>query len=152
MVQRSSPPGYYQSDIAMRSILWPADSVTEHTDVGEGRIDSGDASITSSEGTELSKFATWDTSGPSYDAQGVAHQWSTEMCQSVWLPQVAHTTTHWRMTEVYATGLLTRADDPERRRILLTTSGSSLLANPVSNQNHKVLCRAIGQGITKARG
>ena len=56
------------------------------------------------------------------------------------------------MTEVYATGLLTRVDDPERRRILLTTSGSSLLANPVSNQNHKVLCRAIGQGITLARG
>ena len=26
------------------------------------------------------------------------------------------------------------------------------LANPVSNQNHKVLCRAIGQGITLARG
>ena len=56
------------------------------------------------------------------------------------------------MAEVYATGLLTRVDDPERRRILLTTSGSSLLANPVSNQNNKVLCRAIGQGITKARG
>ena len=56
------------------------------------------------------------------------------------------------MTEVYATGILTRVDDPERRRILLTTSGSSLLANPVSNQNHKVLCRAIGQGITQARG
>ena len=96
----------------MRSISWPADSVTEHTDVGEGRTDSGDASITSSEGTELSKFATWDTSGPSYDAQGVAHQRSTEMCQSVWLPPVAHTTTPWRMAKVYETGLLTRVVDP----------------------------------------
>ena len=56
------------------------------------------------------------------------------------------------MDEVYATGLLTRVVDPERRRILLTTSGSPILANPVSNQNHKVLCRAIGQGITLARG
>nr|DAM80690.1 MAG TPA: hypothetical protein [Caudoviricetes sp.]DAQ24374.1 MAG TPA: hypothetical protein [Caudoviricetes sp.] len=36
----------------MRSIFRPADSVTEHTDVGEGRTNSGDASITSSEGTE----------------------------------------------------------------------------------------------------
>lgn len=27
-----------------------------------------------------------------------------------------------------------------------------ILANPVSNQNHKVLCRAIGQGITRVRG
>nr|DAG58925.1 MAG TPA: hypothetical protein [Caudoviricetes sp.] len=34
----------------------------------------------------------------------------------------------------------------------LRRPGSSILANPVSNQNHKVLCRAIGQGSTLARG
>nr|DAR60209.1 MAG TPA: hypothetical protein [Caudoviricetes sp.] len=56
------------------------------------------------------------------------------------------------MAEVYATGLLTRVVNPERHRILLRRSGSSILANPVSNQKHKVLCRAIGQGITLARG
>ena len=99
----------------------------------------------------VSKFTTWDTSGPSYDAQGVAHQRSTEMCQSVWIPPVAHTTTPWRMAEVYATGSLTRVDDPDVVVYYLRRHGSSLLANPVSNQNHKVLCRAIGQGITQAR-
>nr|DAO26932.1 MAG TPA: hypothetical protein [Caudoviricetes sp.] len=34
----------------------------------------------------------------------------------------------------------------------LRRPGSSILANPVSNQNNKVLCRAIGQGITRVRG
>ena len=56
------------------------------------------------------------------------------------------------MAEVYATGLLTRVVDPGVVVYLLTTPGSSILANPVSNQKHKVLCRAIGQGITLARG
>ena len=56
------------------------------------------------------------------DTQGVSNHSSTEMCQSVWLPQVAHTTTPWWMTEVYETGSLTRVVDPGRRRILLTSS------------------------------
>lgn len=49
MVLRSSPPGCYQTDKAMRSLFGPAYSVSEHTDVGEGRTDSGYASKTSSE-------------------------------------------------------------------------------------------------------
>lgn len=44
-------------------------------------------------------------------AQGVAHQRSTEMWHSVWPPPVAHTTTPWRMVEVYATVV-----DPGRLR------------------------------------
>ena len=153
MVLRSSPPGYYQADIAMRSIFWPADSVTEHTDVGEGRTDSGDASITGFVG-DASKFASLqlETDCRRIRAQGVAHQQSTEMCQFVWLPPVAHTTTLWWMAEVYETGLLTRTLDPGTRHYYDRGPGSGTLANPVSNQKHKVLCRAIGQGITLARG
>ena len=151
MVLRSSPPGYYQANIAMRSIFWPADSVTEHTDVGEGRIDSGDASYNII-WTSCHPSLQLETAGCSYDEQGVAHQRSTEMCQSVWLPPVAHTTNPWRMTEVYETGLLTRTLDPGTRHYYDRGPGSGTLANPVSNQNHKVLCRAIGQGITQARG
>ena len=56
------------------------------------------------------------------------------------------------MTEVYETGLLTRTLDPGTRHYYDLVPGSGTLANPVSNQKHKVLCRAIGQGITKARG
>ena len=114
MVLRSSPPGYYQANIAMRSIFWPADSVSEHTDVEEGRTDSGDASITSSEHPTMH--------GCSYDEQGVAHQRSTEMCQSVWLPLVAHTTNPWRMAMFNTTGSLNQNLYPGRRRMLLTTS------------------------------
>lgn len=152
MVLRSSQPGYYQADIAMRSILWPADSVTEHTDVGEGRIDSGDASYNII-WTSCHPSLQLETAGCSYDEQGVAHQLSTEMCQSVWLPQVEHTTTTWRMAMFNTTGSLNQNSgswtssyttydvlDPEFWRILCW------------NQNHKVLCRAIGQGITQARG
>ena len=56
------------------------------------------------------------------------------------------------MTEVYETGLLTRTLDPGTRHYYDRGPGSGTLANPVSNQKHKVLCRAIGQGITLARG
>ena len=56
------------------------------------------------------------------------------------------------MAEVYATGLLTRVLDPGNRHKYERGPGSGTLANPVSNQKHKVLCRAIGQGITQARG
>ena len=56
------------------------------------------------------------------------------------------------MTEVYETGLLTRTLDPGTRHYYDRGPGSGTLANPVSNQNRKVLCRAIGQGITLARG
>ena len=123
MVLRSSPPGYYQANIAMRSIFWPADSVTEHTDVVEWRIDSGDASITSyKRDTECPSLQLETPRGPLYDAQGVAHQWSTEMCKSVWLPLVAHTTNPWRMAMFNTTGSLNQTLYPGRRRILLMTS------------------------------
>ena len=95
---------------------------------------------------------TWDQRDLTEDTQGVSNHNSTEMCQSVWLPQVAHTTTPWWMAEVYATGLLTRVLDPDNRHNYERWPGSWILANPVSNQNHKVLCRAIGQGITRVRG
>ena len=68
----------------MRSIFWPAYSVTEHTDVGEVRTDSGDASITGFV-DDASKFASLqlETDCRQIRAQGVAHQRSTEMCQFV---------------------------------------------------------------------
>ena len=151
MVQRSSPPGYYQANIAMRSIFWPADSVTEHTDVGEGRIIYVTPLWLPQYGT-FRPSDTWDQRDHTEDTQGVSNQKSTEMCQSVWLPLVAHTTNPWRMAMFNTTGSLNQTLYPGRRRILLTTSWILILANPVSNQNHKVLCRAIGQGITQARG
>ena len=56
------------------------------------------------------------------------------------------------MTEVYATGLLTRVPGTLSPSNYDGESVPGILANPVSNQNHKVLCRAIGQGITRVRG
>lgn len=108
MVLRSSPPGYYQADIAMRSIFWPTYSVTEHTDVGEGRIDSGNASYNII-WTSCHPSLQLETAGCSYDEQGVAHQRSTEMCQYVWLSQVAHTTTPWWMAMFNTTGSLNQS-------------------------------------------
>ena len=121
MVQRSSPPGYYQSDIAMRSIFWPTDSVTEHTDVGKGRIIYVTPLWLPQYGT-FRPSDTWDQRDHTEDTQGVSNQNSTEMCQSVWLPQVAHTTNPWRMVMFNTTGSLNQTLDPGRRRILLTTS------------------------------
>ena len=41
------------------------------------------------------------------------------MCQSVWLPQVAHTTNPWWMAEVYETGSLTRVPGRIHHQIMM---------------------------------
>ena len=56
------------------------------------------------------------------------------------------------MEEVYETGLLTRLWIQDVVVYYLRRPRILSLANPVSNQNHKVLCLAIGHGITLARG
>ena len=67
------------------------------------------------------------------------HRWRTPPIPGGWqclIPQVLLTRLWIQDVVVYYL----------RRPRILT------LANPVSNQKHKVLCRAIGQGITLARG
>ena len=121
MVLRSSPPGYYQANIAMRSIFLPTGSVSEHTDVGEGRIIYVTPLWLPQYGT-FRPSDTWDKRDHTEDTQGVSNQKSTEMCQSAWLPPVAHTTNPWRMAMFNTTGSLNQTLYPGRRRMLLTTS------------------------------
>ena len=153
MVLRSSPPGYYQANIAMRSIFWPADSVTEHTDVGEGRIDSGYASITSYEGT------------PSAQVYNLRHLGDLRMTHKAWLINkvqkcaIPYDFNWWRTPPIpdvwqclIPQVLLTRLCIQDVVVYYPDVPGSWIWRILCWNQNHKALCRAIGQGITQARG
>ena len=144
MVLRSSPPGYYQANIAMRSIFWPTVSVTEHTDVGEGRIIYVTPLWLPQYGT-FRPSDTWDKRDHTEDTQGVSNQISTEMCQSVWLQLVAHTTNHWRMAMFNTTGSLNQSSWSWTSSYVTYDALDHLFWRILCwNQNHKVLCRAIG--------
>ena len=56
------------------------------------------------------------------------------------------------MAEVYETGSPNQSSWDTSPSNYDGESVPGILANPVSNQNHKVLCRAIGHGITRVRG
>ena len=123
MVLRSSPPGYYQANIAMRSIFWPADSVTEHTDVVEWRIDSGDASITSYKGTPSAQVCNLRHLGDLCMTHKALLINEVQKCASPYdfhwwrTPPI-----HWRMAMFNTTGSLNQTLYPGRRRMLLMTS------------------------------
>ena len=154
MVLRSSPPGYYHAYIAMRSIFWPTYSVTEHTDVGEGRTDSGNASITSYEGTPSAQVYNLRHLG---DLRMMHKAWLINEVQKCAIPYDFHRwrtpPIPWRMSMFNTTGSLNQSSWSGTSSYTTYDVQDHLFWRILCwNQNHKVLCRAIGQGITLARG